>query len=440
MPPPFFFSIRIPTLLAIWWLRFRRKIASGTHREPLSFLLIRLDSMGDVVLTTPLFRALKETNPKARVTVVVQAAYRSLLVTNPHVDEVLALPSVSTAWLPKGVSRLLAALGLYWTHLRYRRFDYVISPRWDVDEHLATFLCVVANAGKRVGYSCCTSSRKQRINEGFNAAFDVCLPPGPVQHEVERNLAISLALGARLQRSKLEVFITEKDKRRAAGRLDGVPPGHKLVAIGIGAASAGRRWPLSRYAEVLERLAQVQEIWPVILCSDEELGEALKLQARLRQRATIVSGAPLREVCAVLQRCELFIGNDSGCAHLAAAMKCRTLVVSRHPEGGNPDHFNSPVRFAPWGADVKVLQPATGRDGCKDACTELEPHCILNVSVVEVISQANCLLDRSPDSTSKAIDPRPLPRMSKGLSPIAAGSVIHAPITTMLDGTEGPLL
>src|SRR5215831_11374490 len=115
MPAAFVYFLRMPTLLAIWWLRFRREAISGAHKQPRSVIVFRLDSMGDVVLTTPLFRALKQSSPKSRCTVVVQPAYRSLLVTNPFVDEVLSPPQLKQEWLPTSLRRLVAALLLYWT-------------------------------------------------------------------------------------------------------------------------------------------------------------------------------------------------------------------------------------------------------------------------------------------------------------------------------------
>ena len=392
--------VRIPTLLAIWWLRFRQEPSTTGQKEPTSIIIFRLDSMGDVVLTTPLFRALKQTNPHSRCTVVVQAAYRSLLVTNPYINEVLPIPNLNWQWLPLGLKRLVGALLFYSTELRTRRFDIAISPRWDADEHLATLLCVVTNAVKRIGYTCRTSGLKEKLNRGFDAAYDICLPSGRVQHEVERNLAVAEAAGACVADRRLDIRVTETDRRQARKHLAGAPRGVKLVAIGIGAASVGRRWPISRYAETLGRLSQSHAVWPVIVCGSEDLNEALGLQAQLQKRATVVSGIPLREVCAVLERCELFIGNDSGCAHLAAAMQCKSLVISRHPLGGDPNHFNSPVRFAPWGAQVSVLQPL-GRGSCKEACTiPAVPHCVLNVSVEDAVSEALRLLDLSAPSDS----------------------------------------
>src|ERR1035437_11171747 len=67
---------------------------------------------------------------------------------------------------------LLSVLWLYWSRLRARRFDVAISPRWDVDDQLATFLCSLVDARKRVGYTETASSAKQRHNRGFDAAFN----------------------------------------------------------------------------------------------------------------------------------------------------------------------------------------------------------------------------------------------------------------------------
>jgi heptosyltransferase-2 len=247
---------------------------------------------------------------------------------------------------------------------------------------------------------------KEKVNRGFDSAYDTCLPAGPVQHEVERNLAVALSLGARVEDRQLDILVTAKDREGAAQLLEDVRRGSKPIALGIGAASAGRHWPLRHYAQALKQLSQDHDLWPVIICSQQELADAQKLHALLGKRASIISGAPLRQVSGVLGSCELFIGNDSGCAHLAAAMNCKTLVISRHPAGGDPNHFNSPVRFAPWGAHVRVLQPAVGRGGCTSACNVCAPHCILNVSVNDVVLEASRLLDRPLIDTSKAIDPR----------------------------------
>lgn len=394
MLPPLFLSVLAPTLLArLWRSYFGEKSKSRLPRRGrLSLIIFRLDAMGDVVMTTPLFRELKRAFPNSHCTVVVQNAYRPLLVTNPHIDEILAMPEACAVYLPGRARKLLAAMLLYWRCLRRRHYDVAISPRWDLDEHLATLLCLLTNATERVGYSEKASPLKQRLNRGFDGAFSICLPAGPPQHEVMRNLAIAKALGGAVQESCLEVRLTERDRKFASRLLANVPASTSLIALGIGARSPGRCWPLDRYAESVARLAKQARVQPVILCSAGEREQALKLAKSLNCETMTLSGARLREVCAVLERSDLFIGNDSGCAHLAAAMGCKTIVISRHPRDGNPDHGNSPLRFGPYSPEARVLQPATGLDTCTGDCRSPGPHCITAVSVDEVVAAARELL------------------------------------------------
>lgn len=439
-PPPLFFSVRLPTLLAMFWRRhIRRAAIYGASKHPLSFIIFRLDALGDVVLTMPLFRALKTAHPDARCTVVVQEQYKPLLVTNPHIDEILTLPRIRPAWLPRRFKQLASAALLYWTRLRRRHFDFAISPRWDVDEHLATFLCILTRAGCRVGYSEIASPAKQRINRGFDAAYDICLPPGPVRHEVLRNLAIAQALGANELDGRLEIRLTERDRRKAAKFLAKVSGSTKLIALGIGANSPGRRWPLERYVDVVAQLSKQHPVQPAIVCSAPELGEALKLADRLPFQPLLPSGAGLREVCAVLERCELFIGNDSGTAHLAAAMDCKVIVVSRHPLDGDPNHFNSPVRFAPQCALVKVLQPPSGLDECREGCCVAAPHCITGVSADKVVAAARAMLSQKRASFTLPSQPWPERAARQRLLYSHSAEAIRRAVETVCPDAAQPL-
>ena len=398
MLSPLFFSVRLPTLLALIW----RSLCSPTrpaglpHHGAASIIIFRLDAMGDVVMTTPLFRELKRAFPKARSTLIVQNTYRPLLATSPHIDEILCPPTITASCLPRSARELLAAWLLYWRHLRTRRFDIAISPRWDTDEHHATLLCLLSNPRLRVGYTEKASALKRRVNRGFDAAFDVCLPAGPVRHEVVRNLRTLEALGATVEDSRLEIHLSERDRAAASRRLTMVPPATKVIALGIGAAGAGRRWPVEGYAECGLRLAQQMRVQFVIVCSAGERDSAQRLEKLLSHDCILLCGVPLREVCAVLEHCDLFIGNDSGPAHLAAAMDCRTIVIPRHPRSGDPNHANSPLRFGPYCRFARVLQPAIGLDGCTTSCELTEPHCITAVSVDDVVAAARAMLDREP--------------------------------------------
>ena len=412
LQPPFW-SVRLPTKLAIFWRTYLAP-AAGTKPRPnddLSFVVVRLDGLGDVVLTTPLFRELKRAFPNSSCTVIVQEAFRSLLATNPNIDEVIGLRPLTVAWLPARARNLLSVLWLFGRRLRGRHFDVAISPRWDVDDQLATFLCTLVEARARVGYSEAASPAKQRHNRGFDAAFDTSLAGGPIQHEVLRNLEIVKAMGGSIEDTELQITLTQHDRDFASKLLSNVPRTSTVIAVGIGGRSASRRWPLENYAHTLAQLWREHRMQPAIICSEGEWEDACKLASLLCCEPIIVSGIPLRKVCALLQQCDLFIGNDSGTAHLAGAMNCKTVVISRHPGRGDPNHANSPIRFAPYCDRVRVLQPAAGLDACETACLSAEPHCINAVSVEEAVAAAHKMLRGDRPLWRRRITPL-VPRLS----------------------------
>jgi len=387
-------SIQIPTWLATAW---RRLVARGPRNakpstESRSIIVFRLDQLGDVILTTPVFRELKRLYPRARCTVIVRPEYKAILTTNRNVDEILSPQRMRARWLPARARWLASVWWFYWTELRHRHFDLAISPRWDVDENLATLLCVLTPASIRAGHSARVSAQKHRLNRGFDATFDIVVPPGPLRHEVDRNLAIVEALGAKAMSSHLDIRLTGNDSRFAHELFTHHDPRRALVAIGIGGRAASRRWPLDRYAEVIARLNRDRLVQPVIVCSGEEDAEASELSRKLAVAPYILSEVPLRAVCAVLERCDLFLGNDTGTAHLAAAMECPTVVISRHPANGDPNHANSPARFGPRCAHSRVLQPLSGADDCVRSCHSQDPHCIKLVTVDQVIAAVLDLL------------------------------------------------
>ena len=402
---PLLFSVRVPTLLAIFWRKhLARRLESAAN--PRSLIVFRLDQLGDVVLTTPLFRELKRMYPKARCTVVIQPAYRAILTTNHDIDEILPLREIEARWLPARVRRLASVLWFYWTRLRYRQFDLAISPRWDVDESLATMLCALTNAATRVGHSERVSEAKRQVNRGFDSAFDILAAAGAVRHEVDRNLEIVEALGGKVADRRLEICMTATD-RKFASELLTHHDGHRiLVAAGIGGRAASRKWPLQSYAELVARLNEQYSVQPIIVCAREEEAEAAQLADMLPVPPYILSGVPLRAACAVLERCDLFVGNDSGTAHLAAAMDCPTIVVSRHPRGGDLDHANSPARFAPRCSRHRVVQPVSGEGDCRNSCRSAEPHCIKLVTVEMVVKAALDLLRPARIAATNQILPR----------------------------------
>ena len=96
-------------------------------------------------------------------------------------------------------------------------------------------------------------------------------------------------------------------------------------------------------------------------------------------------------VLAEILRCaDLAICNDSGPAHVAAAVGTAVVVVSTHPLDGEPWVVNSPNRYRPWGVPNAVVQPLERLESCRSqrTCLAEEAHCILSVSVDDVVNAA----------------------------------------------------
>jgi heptosyltransferase-2 len=92
----------------------------------------------------------------------------------------------------------------------------------------------------------------------------------------------------------------------------------------------------------------------------------------------------------------LFVGNDAGPMHLAAAAHVPIVEVRCHPRSGQPAHRYGPARFGPRPGPAVTLQPAGAAAGCVESCEALEPHCILSTTVEDVVSAATQLLAAVP--------------------------------------------
>jgi heptosyltransferase-2 len=361
-------------------------------------LVVRLDEIGDAVMNVPLLRALRSRFPEAHVTAVVRPAAAALLAPCPYVDALHVLDTPA-----HGISRVLGryrrALAFARAHFPSEPFDLAVVPRWEVDKYFATCLAYWSGARWRVGYSEHVSREKEIKNHGWDRLLTHPLPGGHGEHEVRRALGVAAFLGARVDDDALELWTTPGDEAAADRLLDaaGVVPGTPLVALAPGAGLPRRQWPAACLAEVGRRLAEHDGLRPLVLGSPDDRPLGAVIAARVGPAAVDLTGrASLRETVSLLRRCRLFVGNDSGPMHLAAAAGTPVVEVSCHPHGGDPEHPNAPERFGPWGTTGAVVRPEAPRPPCTDGCASAEPHCILEVSVDAVYGATQSLLAPVP--------------------------------------------
>jgi ADP-heptose:LPS heptosyltransferase len=169
-----------------------------------------------------------------------------------------------------------------------------------------------------------------------------------------------------------------------------------IVVIGVGAAQAKRRWPPERFASVIRELAKSGYVSALVGSPDEAV-VGLEVRRHLpagMEVVDLVGKLRIRQTAMLINQSVLYLGNDSGVGHIAAALGIPTVTVSCHPAGAPPDHVNAPERYRPVGDRAVVVRPALpAQDRCAQGCVSLEAACcIANVSVGDVLDACHGVL------------------------------------------------
>lgn len=390
----------VPTLFlgAVHWVwrLGRRRRQKGGHYTPLSIIIFRLDAIGDVVLSSAMLRELRRLYPTAHITLVVSSTTRSLVEHCPYVDEVLDKPTGSYE-LRSLIGDLKAMVAFSSRQLRRRHWDLALVPRWDVDMYFATLMSLYAGATRRVAFTEKVSIGKRLFNWGFDTLCTDVLPPcSPSRHEVERGLDMVRYLGGQIESANLEVWLTPADEAFAARIWSdfGLAESEVVFAFGIGASQSRKRWPAKAFAELIDILRSRFEFTAALVYGGNEELLAREIQDHTEAKLLPLQRPSLREAVAFLSRCALFIGNDSGPKHMAAAAGIPVVEISCHPVDGDPESALNPHRFGPYTSRSMVVQPDRAKEPCSRGCSSAEAHCITQVSPAQVAERAAGLLHK----------------------------------------------
>ncbi len=377
----------------------RHGIGNGSERLDLSdverVLIVRLDKIGDIILSTPLLRELRGNMPGAYITLVVDPIVHNLIETCPYVDEVLTFSSARDRCFAS-FENVWRAFWICRRHLWPHRFDLAVLPRWNCDVYTGTLLAYLSISRHRIGFSAGRSGGKR--DAGLFNSDDLLthvLRDEHPKHEVERHLDLLRLMGGEVRDDSLEFWLRADDERFAEG-VFAPPPvsthAGPVIALGPGAGHPHRRWPLSHFASLGRWLVERWQARILILGSRDEEHLGKGLAGDIGHGALDMAGkTTLRQALACLRRCDLYIGNDSGLMHMAAAAGIPVVEISSFPSGGSPSHYNSPVRFGPWKVPGHVLQPVS-TPPCSDGCSANEAHCIMGVSCEQVMNAVRSIL------------------------------------------------
>lgn len=369
--------------------------------NPSRILVIRIDDVGDFVLTTPFLRALRDRFPGAHISLVVTPPVLALARTCPYVDEVIPFRFART-WPPLDQIRaFVRARRFARRELAPRNFECAVIPRADTDNACALAMPYYAGIETRIGYAVGVLPQKRMKNLGYDRFLTHPIGTLSGAHEVEWSLHAAAALGAVSSDRRLELWPPASATAAAEGIVSGfTTAGRPLVAMAPGANLDRRRWPAERFRALAELLIRELGAGVIVIGGQEDVAAGKQIQLAGDGVASFAGGLTWPQTAALLGMCDLFIGNDSGPLHVAAAMRTACIELSCHPRAGDPLGANSPARFGPWGVRAAVLQPDVGIPPCSTACVMPHAHCIRAVSVADALAAARKLLETSSPGTT----------------------------------------
>jgi ADP-heptose:LPS heptosyltransferase len=305
-------------------------------------LIVRFSSIGDIVLTTPVARCLKQ-QLGAEVHYLTKERFRPVLEANPYIDVLHTIK--------KSVAEAVPAL-------KAARFDYLA----DLHGNLRTLQLKLALGIPGASFSKLNLEKWLLVRTKADYL--------PRLHIVDRYMAVVHKLGVRYDGQGLDYFLpkdTEMDvrtlfeKKGYAGYWDG-----RFAAFAIGAAHATKRLPAGQVAEVCRRLS-----WPVLLLGgpeDREAGEAVTRQAG-PHTVSACGDLSLNQSASAVSRSALVISHDTGLMHIAAAFRKPIVSV-----WGNTVPAFGMTPFYPDGMDLNITLE---RDGlpCRPCSKIGYSHC-----------------------------------------------------------------
>jgi heptosyltransferase-2 len=311
----------------------RRGYSGSQHNEGVArILVLELWNIGDVILAMPFLSQLRHLFPQAEIVLVAKPFAAELLAGTGLVDEFI---TADLTWTPADGNSLPAKAMSVWRlsrKLSAHKFDLAFSSRLHLREHV---LLALSGARRRIGFALVSG----------DAALTDTVAGDDARHKVEDWLQLLGPFGGASSVEVPKLCIAESERLWASGYVTsrGVQKDHLLVGIHPGASLAEKRWPLERFREVAAAVADQPGVRVLAVADPTGYGSEL-----FAMPGVVGAQVGLRELMALIARCDLLVCNDSGPMHIAGAIGVPTVAMF----GSGIDRW-----FAPLGGGHELLIP-----------------------------------------------------------------------------------
>jgi len=299
------------------FFRVKQNKAQPKTYPPTHILVVRLDHLGDILLSTAVPKILKENFPDCRVTFLTSGAAAALLENNPFVDEALVYqaPWFSRKGAPKNARSIgffkLAAL------LKQKKIQMALSLRGDLREN---FLLWLADIPERIGYGI--------TGGGFFMTREISYRRG--MHESRHTLDLLKTIGVRRERLLPQIYFSKEEELISKNcETWGHDANDKLIGVQLEAGTSAKEWPLSHMKTFVDLCAKELSEYKIVFVGTDAgrfswISENPSIE---RQRVNLIGKTSLRELLSLMKHFQVFISPDSGPAHIAACLGVPTLFL-----------------------------------------------------------------------------------------------------------------
>jgi heptosyltransferase-2 len=329
-------------------------------------LVVNVNWLGDAILTTPIFKALKENFPSAYIGVMTPERIREVFENNPYIDEVIIFDE-------KGKEKKFLNKIRFARALKKKGFDTAFFIHRSFTR---AFICFLAGIKERIGY--------RRLKNLFVLTKKIKPPPASV-HRQDYYLYLFEKIGIVIEDRLPRVFIKEEDRVKYRTFFKDITDKYSyVVGINPSANWSLKRWPQEKFALLSDSLIRDLNCAVFFIGTEKERQTVKSVVDNMKEKPYDFCGkTDLKELAALLENMDLFISNDSGPAHLAASLGINTLVLF----GPTSIELTSPR-----GSRVRIIKKDIN---CKIPCYNLscsDNACMKKISVEDVFLEAENIL------------------------------------------------
>ncbi|MCM8760759.1 MAG: lipopolysaccharide heptosyltransferase II [Candidatus Omnitrophica bacterium] len=341
-------------------------------RDYKRILIIRLDRIGDVLLSTPAIKAVRRAYPDSYIAVMVRPYARQIVEGNPNINEIIIYDKEGRE---KDFLGNIEFIG----NLRKKRFDLAIILHPTQRAHLITAL---AGIPVRLGYD---TKWGRLLTKRVPHKKQLGL-----KHEIDYTLDLVRYIGIEATDRSLYMPLNagSEQKIEKIFKEYGIHNNDLVIAINPGASCPSKRWPAENFAAVTRSLISKYGVKTVILSGIGDKVFADKVAFLLDNRCLNLAGkTDVADIASVLKRCRLFISNDSGPVHICCAVGTPVVAIF-----GRSDRGLSPERWGPLGDRDIILHKYVGCDICLAHECKIGFKCLEAVTVNDVLEAASHIL------------------------------------------------